>query len=262
MKTLAFINSKGGCGKTTSLFHIAGALAKTAGCKVLVIDLDKQGDATNALLSEQESGYEDNSKTKNVLHFLRGEAAFEDVVKRNYLKKNGCRKPSYEGIDVLPYSPKLENQRLLKDIAVREKLMEIGEKYDYVLIDCPPSNRAVEQMVFEQMADYILVPMSSDLDSIRGYGALVEKVSAAREVNENLAILGIYMSMYNKRVGTQKEILSLMEQNFDMFLDVQIPMSSAIVDSKLDGRPISYYKKSAAKDAVEELTKKIIERVQ
>ena len=96
--------------------------------------------------------------------------------------------------------------------------------------------------MLEQLADGILVPMSSDLDSIRGYGALVDKVDQAREKNVNLNILGIYMSMYDGRVGTQRELLSLMRSSFDTFIDVQIPHSAAIVDSKLAGRPISFYK--------------------
>ena len=166
MKKIGFFNSKGGCGKTTSLFHIAGVLADN-GMKVLAVDLDKQGDTTNALLSEDESEYSDNGK--NVLDFFRGDAAFEDVVKKNYTKKIGCRKPTYVGIDVLPYSPKLENQRLLKEIELSDKMDDFNE-YDFVLIDCPPSNRAIEKIVLEQLADGILVPMSSDLDSIRGYG--------------------------------------------------------------------------------------------
>ena len=79
MKKIGFFNSKGGCGKTTSLFHIAGVLADN-GMKVLAVDLDKQGDTTNALLGEDESEYSDNGK--NVLDFFRGDAAFEDVVKK------------------------------------------------------------------------------------------------------------------------------------------------------------------------------------
>ena len=228
MKKIGFFNSKGGCGKTTSLFHIAGVLADN-GMKVLAVDLDKQGDTTNALLSEDESEYSDNGK--NVLDFFRGDAAFEDVVKKNYTKKIGCRKPTYVGIDVLPYSP------------------------------CPPSNRAIEKIVLEQLADGILVPMSSDLDSIRGYGALVDKVDQAREKNVNLNILGIYMSMYDGRVGTQRELLSLMRSSFDTFIDVQIPHSAAIVDSKLAGRPISFYKKTNVKDTMEQLTQEIINRL-
>ena len=257
MKKIGFFNSKGGCGKTTSLFHIAGVLADN-GMKVLAVDLDKQGDTTNALLSEDESEYSDNGK--NVLDFFRGDAAFEDVVKKNYTKKIGCRKPTYVGIDVLPYSPKLENQRLLKEIELSDKMDDFNE-YDFVLIDCPPSNRAIEKIVLEQLADGILVPMSSDLDSIRGYGALVDKVDQAREKNVNLNILGIYMSMYDGRVGTQRELLSLMRSSFDTFIDVQIPHSAAIVDSKLAGRPISFYKKTNVKDTMEQLTQETINRL-
>lgn len=255
---IAFINSKGGCGKTTSMFHIAGVLADN-NFKVLAIDLDKQGDTTYALLGEEESQYDD-STSKNVLDFFKGTASFEEVVKKNYVRRKGNIKPVYVGIDVLPFSPKLESQRLLKEIDLGDK-MDAFSNYDYILIDCPPSNRAIEKIVFEQMADAILVPMSSDLDSIRGYGALVDKVDKAREFNPNLRILGIYMSMYDKRKRTHREILSLMHENFDMFMDVQLPFSSALPDSKLDGRPISFWKKSNAKESVEALVQEILNRI-
>ena len=257
MEKIAFINSKGGCGKTTSMFHIAGALADS-GKKVLAIDLDKQGDTTYALLGEEESNY--NAESKNVLDFLKGEASFEEVVKKNYVRRKANMKPSYVGIDVLPFSAKLENQRLLKDVDLSDK-MDDFKKYDYILIDCPPSNRAVEKIVFEQLADAILVPMSSDLDSIRGYGALVDKVDKAREFNPNLRILGIYMSMCDKRQKTHRDIVSLMNENFDTFINVQIPYCSAVPNSKLDGRPINFWKKSPAKEAVELLVQEIIYRI-
>lgn len=257
MERIAFINSKGGCGKTTSLFHIAGVLADND-LNVLVIDLDKQANMTDALLGEEESDYDESGK--NVLDFFRGDASFDEVVKKNYVRRKGNARPTYVGIDVLPSSAKLDNQRMLKDINLSDKMQNFL-KYDYVLIDCPPSNRAVEKIVFEQLADSILVPMSSDLDSIKGYGALVDKVDKARKFNPSLKILGVYLSMYDKRKSTQTEIVELMKENFDLFIDVQIPFSSALVDSKLDGRPISFYKKSNAKEVVEELVQEIIYRI-
>lgn len=265
MEKIAFINSKGGCGKSTSLFHIAGVLADNelvgAECaekKVLAIDLDKQGDTTYALLSEDESNYNENDK--NVFDFLKGDASFDEVVKKAYIRRKGNSKPVYVGIDVLPFSPKLENQKSLKDIDLIDKMDGLNE-YDYVLIDCPPSNRAIEKIVFEQLADSILVPMSSDLDSIRGYGELVEKVDKAREHNPNLRILGIYMAMYDKRRRLHRDILDMMKENFDIFIDVQLPLCSALPDARINGRPISFWKKSTAKDAVEELVQEIMYRI-
>lgn len=254
---IAFINGKGGCGKTTSSFHIGGVFAD-GGASVLQIDLDKQGNMTYALLGEAESGYDESSK--NVLDFFTGKASFEEVVKKNYVRKRGNAKPVYVGIDVLPFSPKLENQRLLKKVDLSDKL-DVINHYDYVLIDCPPSNRAIEKIVFEQLADVILVPMSNDLDSITGYGALVDKVDKAREFNPNLKILGIYMSMYDKRMRTHREIKEMMTENFDVFMDVQIPYCKDLPDSKLDGRPISFWRKSNAKEAVEALAQEIASRI-
>lgn len=265
IKKLAFINSKGGCGKTTSIFHIAGELARKNN-RILVIDFDKQGDTSNNLLSEEESNYDaDDSFT--VLDYIKGEKSFEEVVKKNYIRV-GNKKPIYYGIDVLPSDKKLEVQSLvksvLKDNDIASKFIDLN--YDYILIDCPPSNRAVEKMVLEQIASHVIVPMSCDINSIRGYGALIDKIEKAREVNHSLRIIGVYLSMYFKNRKKHKEYREIMINSFSDFIDIQIPNCSAIVNSIEDkGQPICFYKKTgenpSAKDCVLELTEEILNRM-
>lgn len=263
MKRIAFINSKGGCGKSTSLFHIAGVLADND-LKILIMDLDKQGDITNALLNEDKSNY-NSDKDLSILDFLKG-ASFDDAVKKNYIRIRGNSAPLYKGIDVLPADEKLENQAAVKSVlntGVKDRIKEIGNRYDFLLIDCPPSNRAIERLVLEEITDNVIVPMSSDLDSVRGYNKLVNKVQKAREINENIKVIGLFYSMFNKQRDTERQLRELMLDTFDrLFIDIQIPDTSALIDSKINGRPISFYKKHKSKEILEDLTQEIINRTE
>ena len=197
MKRIAFINHKGGCGKTTSLFHIAGELSYR-GFKVLVVDTDKQLDTSMAFLSEEESGYDDR-KDFTILDLINGKS-FEDVVKKNYIKV-GNKKPAYKNIDVIPADRNLVNQDYVRNIT-RERGKHIKEvfynlNYDYVLIDCPPSNSAVEDLVLQNIATDVITPMSCDSNAIRGYGELLRLINKSREKNPDLKMLGTFLSMYS-----------------------------------------------------------------
>lgn len=259
MKRIAFINHKGGCGKTTSLFHIAGELA-FRGYKVLVIDTDKQLDTTHAFLAEDESNFdEDTSLT--IIDFIKG-SALNDVVKKNYIKV-GNRKPAYKGIDVIPADRGLDNQNLIMDV-LNERGREIKKAfekldYDFILIDCPPSNVAVEKLVLGYIATDVITPMSCDSNAIRGYGELLNLVDEMRNVNNTLQMLGIFLSMYSDFRRKHREYKQALSKMCRVFIDVQIPYSSDIVTSLEDkGQPISYYKKSKARGAVKQLVDKII----
>lgn len=257
---LAFINNKGGCGKSTSLFHVAGELANR-GNRVLVLDFDKQRDTTTNFLSEDESKY-DPKNSLTVLDYLKGECSFEECVKKNFIRV-GNRKPSYYGIDVIPGDKKLENQSILKELIEQRDIRSLFSNlnYDYILVDCPPSNKGVEKIVLEQIADSVIVPMSADLNAIRGYGQLLEKIDHAREKNEDLKVIGIFFSMFFKNRGKNKEYDLLMRKKFaDLYIDVQIPNTADIVKAIEDkGQPISFYKKekSGARESIVKLVNRI-----
>ncbi len=261
MKAIAFINNKGGCGKSTSLFHIAGELA-SRGRRVLVIDCDKQGDTTVFFLSEEESDYDDNSKS--LLNLILNENTFDEVVKKNYIKQ-GNRKPEYMGIDVIPAAAELEDQEKYNNILKDKDLSELfdGLKYDYILIDCPPSNRMIERLVLEQWATHVLIPMSCDISSIRGVGALVNKIDNARVKNPDLKIAGIFYSMFLPFRNKHRTFHNAMLKKFpNFFIKDYIPFCSDVVESLEDeGRPLAFYRKSRANNHVKALTTEILKRL-
>lgn len=246
---VAFINGKGGCGKSTSIFHVAGVLAARKK-KTLVIDLDKQRNTSKFLLLEN-----DEPVSLTMYDAMVDDAAFEDIVKKAYFRSRGNANPKYYGVDVLPSDKRFENESLLRDIDIKEKLQKFIEhnKYDWVIVDMPPSNKALNKVCFTQMVDHVIAPFSSDLFSVDGYDDLMEIVDEARELNEDLKILGVYLARYDAQCGVDRFIKEQL-QEFDTFIDVQIPQMSDVREAIMFARPLSFYKNfSKSKAAYEKL---------
>ena len=253
--SIAFFNGKGGCGKTTGLINVAGVLSKT-GEKVLVIDLDKQRNTTDTFLQDEQSEYEEG-KSATFYDVAEGKAALAAAVKKAYLIGFGQRKGHYYNIDVIPADVRFQDEGRLKkfNVNIKDEIEELIETngYTYVLIDMPPSNQTINNICFTQIANNIVVPFSPDIFSVSGYNDLMDIIAEARKLNENLNIIGIYLSRYRNRNNNIKEAL----KNFGtMFIDeVQIPFSAQIEDTVMDGRPLSYCKKKGKSlEAFEKLT--------
>lgn len=260
---VAFINGKGGCGKTTGIVHIAGVLAERNE-KVLVIDFDKQRNSTDTLLMADECGYNEKS-SKTVLDYMTGKADIKNIAKKSYFIGIRERVPKYRNVDVLPSDVRLENEKLLKNINIKSSLNAFIEEngYTWVLIDMPPSNKTLNQICFSQIANYVIVPFSSDIFSVSGYGDLMDTVSEAREINDELHILGVYLSRYMENCEVDRFIKAQLEKFDSMFIDIQIPLRADIREAVMFGRPISYYKRtSPSRTAFERLVNEIEKRIE
>ena len=258
-KRVAFINGKGGCGKTTSIFHVAGVLAKR-GEKILVIDLDKQRNTTSILLMNT------NIPGKTVLDFMTGKADAEEVVAKALFQTRGNAKPKYYGVDVIGSDIGLQNEANLLKIdggIVGKKLDEFikDNGYTWLLIDMPPSNMALNNICFKYLVDYVVIPSSSDIFSVDGYGDVMDVLDRARKENPTLNIVGMYLARYMKNCGLDRYIREQL-LNFETFIDVQIPLASDVREAVMFGRPISYYKTfSESKTAYEKLVKEMEKRM-
>lgn len=270
-KKVAFINSKGGCGKTTSLFNVAGVLSEK-GEKVLIIDLDKQKNTTEVFLTENESYQNDldaGIEHKTILDYLRNEVNIEECVKRAYIRKRSNSKPRPIAIDVVIGDNKLKDERLLQNmsISIKDDLNEFikRRRYSWVLVDMPPSSKAINELCFSQIVDHVIVPFSSDLFSVMGYDDLINEINQFKiEYNSNLHILGIYLARYMENCSVDKYIKETLQEMLDdnMFIDVQIPLRADIREALMFGKPISYYKLfSASKDAYERLVRQMEYRI-
>lgn len=260
---VAFVNGKGGCGKTMSIFHIAGVLADK-GEKVLLIDFDKQRNTTDNFLSWEESCYQEG-KSKTVLDYMLGKADVREVVKKSYIVGRNERKAKYRNIDVLPSDVKLEDEKLLRNVDIKEDLDKFvaEEGYNWVLIDMPPSNKAINDICFTQIANYVIAPFSSDMDSVSGYGDLIDTINRGREKNDNLHILGIFLARYMANCGLDNFIKEQVSELLgDLFIDIQIPLRADVRECIMYKRPISFYKifspsKTAYEKLVEEMKRRI-----
>ena len=156
---IAFINGKGGCGKTTSIFHVSGVLAK-AGEKVLVIDFDKQRNTTDTLLMNTEF------PQKTVFDVMQGSASPEEATAEVLFQSRGNAAPKYYGVDCMAASINLQDEAALGAIdksAFEEVLNKFIEdrKYTWVIVDMPPSNKELNDICFSNIVDYVVVPFSS-----------------------------------------------------------------------------------------------------
>lgn len=254
---LAFINGKGGCGKTTSIINIAGVLSDR-GEKVLVIDLDKQRNSTFILLSNSEM------PKKTVFDFMMGAAEPHEAVSPALFKYANLA-PKYYGVDVMVSDIRLEKEAELSDVNIQDKLNSFIEDqgYTWVLVDMPPSNSALNNICFSQIVEFVIVPFSSDVFSISGYGDLMDTVNNAREINENLKILGVYLSRCYKNSALDKYIINALEgQLGNMYIPSFIPHMTDIREAPLFGKPINYYKRTspsvaAYRDLIEEIEARI-----
>ena len=259
-KKIAFINGKGGCGKTTSIFHVSGVLSKR-GEKVLVIDLDNQRNTTDTLLM-----YNENRPEKTVLDFFHGEAEASEATAQALFQTRGNAKPKYFGVDCMVSDVALQDETELSVIdgkSVGERLEAFIEEqgYTWVLVDMPPSNLTLNNICFGYLVDYALIPFSSDIFSVQGYGDIMDVMAKAREVNPTLNVLGVYLARYMTQCAVDKYIRDEL-LGFETFIDVQIPLASDVREAVMFGRPISYYKAiSKSRKAYENLVEEIENRM-
>ena len=257
-KKIAFINGKGGCGKTTSIFHVAGVLSKS-GEKVLVIDVDKQCNTSDTLLM--------NAKRpeKTVLDFMKGKSTADEATQQALFQHRGNANPKYYNVDCMIGDILLEDEKLLGKIDGKtfgDNLDDFIKKqgYTWVLIDMPPSNKALNNICFSYVVDSVIVPFSSDIFSVKGYAHIIDTIDKARESNPSLNVLGVYLARYMTNCTVDKYIrMQLLK--FDTFIDIQIPLAADARESIMYGRPLSYFKeKSKTTKAYEKLVNEIIKR--
>lgn len=259
VKKVAFFNAKGGVGKTTSIFHTAGVLAKE-GEKVLVVDFDKQRNTSDTLLMNT------CMPVKTVYDFMQGTATADDCTQKALFQSRGNAHAKYYNVDCMVADVLLENQLDLQGFdketfanSLNDYIVQNG--YTWVLVDMPPSNKILNEIAFEHIVDYVIVPFSSDIFSVTGYRDVMATLQEAREKNPTLNILGVFLARYMRNCAVDKYIREQLLE-FDTFIDVQIPLTADVRESVMFGRPISYYKvASNSKSAYEKLVstmKKII----
>ncbi len=191
MKTLAFINRKGGVGKTVSAVSVAYILADTYNKRVLLVDCDATGSATTAYNRVPETL---NSPTTNTL-LIDVDADIRAVI----------QKTDYPNVDIIPANGALESgeKAMLLDVQnvqqehLKDHLSRVADDYDYCVLDCPPtlSLIAVNALV---CADEVYIPTIAEKKSVEGVAAIIEAVGRLRRFSPNIVIKGVFVTMYQR----------------------------------------------------------------
>jgi len=247
---IAVANQKGGVGKTTSTVNLASYLAKD-GHKVLVIDLDPQGNTTSGL------GIDKTKLKSTVYHTLHD---------HKYLRQSIVQTP-FDGLMVLPANQDLAAAELeLVDMEQREqKLKKLVDmmNFDYVLIDCPPSLSLLTINALTA-ADHLLIPVQAEFYALEGLGQLLQTMQKVKVgLNPNLNLLGVLLTMHDPRTTLSTQVQQQLDLHFkDKVFDTKIPRNVRLAESPSHGKPISHHdKRSKGAKSYKKATKELHDRV-
>ena len=230
-RILAVANQKGGVGKTTTAVNLAASLAHK-GQRVLLIDLDPQGNATTG------SGIDKTDFAAGVYHVLLGEAGAADA-----------RLHSEEGgYDLLAANRSLAGaeielvQELAREMRLKQALAAVAGDYDYILIDCPPTLTLLTLNGLVA-AHGVLVPMVCEYYALEGISDLVATVRKIRQaVNLDLDIEGIVRTLYNNQNRLSQQVSEQLEQHFGSKLfATAIPRNVRLAEAPSYGKPALAY---------------------
>ncbi len=233
-KVVSFSNQKGGVGKTTSCVNISAQVANK-GKKVLMIDMDPQGNATSGLGISK-------SKIKNTIY---------DVIIGHCDAKDAIIKTKFKNLSVIPATIDLAGAELelheLDELDENSNFTKIAldsikDSFDYIFIDCPPSLGMLTVKALS-VSDGIVIPMQCEFYSLEGMSQLLNTVKKIRQLyNPKLQIVGMLLTMYNGRLTLTNQVVAELKKYYSELL-FKVPISRTVRLSEAPGygEPICYH---------------------
>lgn len=260
-KIIAVVNQKGGVGKTTTSINLSAALAML-GKKLLIVDLDPQGNATTGV------GIDKREIDVSIYEVLTMKASVEQAIVKTKTR-NLHIIPAYlnlAGADMelleLERKYKETEQRFNRVKRLKEEIEKIQDRYDYILIDCPPSLGALTTNALAA-ADSVLIPVQCEYYALEGIMQLINTVMLAqRKVNPKLDIEGVLLTMLSVNTNLGLEVISSIKEFFkERVYDTIIPRLIKLAEAPSHGKTIlDYDPRGKGTKAYLNLAKEVIER--
>lgn len=239
---VAIANQKGGVGKTTTTINLGTALA-AVGKKVLLIDLDPQGNASTGL------GIDGTQRAVNTFDLLMGDARLADVRNPTGIPNLDIAPATTDlsSVDVELYQDSTRTRRLREALRGHDEDQAVLESYDYILIDCPPSLNllTINAMV---AADSVLVPLQCEFFALEGLSQLLVTIRQIRQAqNSGLQVQGIVLTMYDRRNNLSAQVEADVRDNLgDLVFDTVIPRNVRLSEAPSHAIPALIYDHTCA----------------
>ena len=249
-KIIAITNQKGGVGKTTTSVNLSASLG-VMGKKVLLVDLDPQGNATGGM------GLNKSELAKSVYDILVNDAEAKDVLQATEF-----------AVDILPANIELAGAEvelvttISRETRLKRALEEIRENYDFIFIDCPPSLGLLTLNALAA-ADAVLMPIQCEFYALEGVLQLLKTIELVQNnLNPELYVDGVVLTMYDGRIKLAEQVVEEVKKNFtDVTYDTVIPRNVRLSEAPSYGKPITAYdKKSKGALSYMQLAEEVVNR--